>query len=281
MPRKNDRGAIQASVIQPGDSGIWATCNKGREGKCVSELRDLFSEYAVELYGDVLQATKPSHADKEDVKEDIEGDIQAEIAGIKKPETAQLFVPVKLNVQCGMLHMAPAIWLLLTVRSHILQDHCTSGAGILRQANLRGCSQQSTAQANTLHDATVSDDAVRPSINGRPGEVSQASSRASLPHGAVAATNGKMLARRITSSSCNSSPIGCMLTPVQFAIRPTIRNHNILTRDSIIRQIATIVGSGHKVDLNNYDLLIIVEVYQVSGNMFLFFWLLPLLLVEY
>ena len=36
----------------PGDSGIFATCNKGREAKCVGELRDLFAEYAEQLYGD-------------------------------------------------------------------------------------------------------------------------------------------------------------------------------------------------------------------------------------
>jgi tRNA acetyltransferase TAN1 len=51
---------------------------------------------------------------------------------------------------------------------------------------------------------------------------------------------------------------------MQFAIRPTLRNHNILSRDSIIKQVASIVGPGHTVDLKNYDLLIIVEVYQVS-----------------
>jgi hypothetical protein len=85
-------------AIMPGDSGIFATCNKGREARCVGELRDLFSEYASQLYGDA--------ADDDDDKDDggatsIENDIQAELAGIQKPVTAQLFVPVKLDVQCG------------------------------------------------------------------------------------------------------------------------------------------------------------------------------------
>lgn len=53
----------------------------------------------------------------------------------------------------------------------------------------------------------------------------------------------------------------------QFAIRPTLRNHNTLTRDSIIKQVASIVGPGHEVNLRDYELLIVVEVYQVSGNM--------------
>lgn len=32
----------------------------------------------------------------------------------------------------------------------------------------------------------------------------------------------------------------------------------------MIKQVASIVGPGHQVDLKNYELLIIVEVYQVS-----------------
>ena len=100
VPRKNDRGAVQAKVIQPGDSGIWATCNKGREGKCVGELRDLFTEYAELLYGDAV-ANEAEGEDEADEPADIESEIQAEVAGIRKPSTVQLFTPVRLDVQCG------------------------------------------------------------------------------------------------------------------------------------------------------------------------------------
>lgn len=81
----------------PGDSGIFATCNKGREAKCVGELRDLFAEYAEQLYGD------GDDADENEIEgtASIENDIQAELAGIQKPPKGQLFVPVKLDVQCG------------------------------------------------------------------------------------------------------------------------------------------------------------------------------------
>lgn len=80
----------------PGDSGIFATCNKGREAKCVGELRDLFAEYAEQLYGD---GDSEDEGDKGTAS--IENDIQAELAGIQKPPKGQLFVPVKLDVQCG------------------------------------------------------------------------------------------------------------------------------------------------------------------------------------
>lgn len=51
---------------------------------------------------------------------------------------------------------------------------------------------------------------------------------------------------------------------VRFAIRPTIRNHNILSRELVINTIAKCVGREHQVDLKAYDVLILVEVYKVG-----------------
>lgn len=42
--RKDGKGPSPSKVINPGDKGIWATCNKGREKKCMFELLDLFDE---------------------------------------------------------------------------------------------------------------------------------------------------------------------------------------------------------------------------------------------
>ncbi len=53
---------------------------------------------------------------------------------------------------------------------------------------------------------------------------------------------------------------------LQFAIRPSLRNHSVLTREVIIRRVAAAVGPGHTVDLKHYDLLILVEVYKVCGG---------------
>lgn len=36
-----------------------------------------------------------------------------------------------------------------------------------------------------------------------------------------------------------------------------------MTRDTIIQLVASLVGPGHEVNLKDYDLLIVVEVYQV------------------
>lgn len=92
-------------TIQAGDSGIFATCNKGREKKCVGELRDLFAEYAELLYGGEEEAGKAEEDEAGGGVEDIEKDIKAEIEGIQKPAKASWFVPVKLEVQCGELFL--------------------------------------------------------------------------------------------------------------------------------------------------------------------------------
>ena len=33
-----------APSIEPGDAGIWATCDMHKEGKCTIELNDIFNE---------------------------------------------------------------------------------------------------------------------------------------------------------------------------------------------------------------------------------------------
>ncbi len=55
------------------------------------------------------------------------------------------------------------------------------------------------------------------------------------------------------------------LTP-QYAIRPSIRNHATLSRDSVIKQIAALVDSRHKVKLEAPDKVIIVDIFKVGNR---------------
>lgn len=43
-----------------------------------------------------------------------------------------------------------------------------------------------------------------------------------------------------------------------------------MKRDDVIEQVADIVGKKHSVDLKNYDLLILVEIYRVRKHPCLF-----------
>ncbi|OKL60602.1 hypothetical protein UA08_04043 [Talaromyces atroroseus] len=48
----------------------------------------------------------------------------------------------------------------------------------------------------------------------------------------------------------------------KYAIRPTIRNNDSFNRDIIIRTVAAAVGQNHRVDLKNYDHMILVDIAQ-------------------
>lgn len=106
--------------MQAGDTGIFVTCHRGKEGKCTGEVMDLLQDYAERIYESSASASS-SAAIKEDgdgdgdgdakkdgnggeevvVVDDIEKEILAEVREIRKPKVARLFTPVQLNVQCG------------------------------------------------------------------------------------------------------------------------------------------------------------------------------------
>ena len=98
VPRRNDNPSSERRTIQPGDSGVWATCDKGRERKCIGELRDLLSEYVDILYGDALPDDNSGEAAS---GADIEDDVQAEMVEVRQAKHAQLFMPIRIDVQCG------------------------------------------------------------------------------------------------------------------------------------------------------------------------------------
>ncbi len=49
-------------------------------------------------------------------------------------------------------------------------------------------------------------------------------------------------------------------------MRPSIRNNSEWHKDSVIKLVASVVGPDHTVDLENYDLLILVNVVQVGAH---------------
>lgn len=115
--------------MQAGDTGIFVTCHRGKEGKCTGEVMDLLQDYAERIYSSssasASSSSSRSAAVKEDgedgeddgdgdgdakkygnggeevVVDDIEKEILAEVREIRKPKVARLFTPVQLNVQCG------------------------------------------------------------------------------------------------------------------------------------------------------------------------------------
>ncbi|WPG97963.1 Hypothetical protein R9X50_00074600 [Acrodontium crateriforme] len=243
VPRNNQGGSRQVRVIQPGDSGIWVTCNKGKEAKCIGELRDLFNEYAELLYADQLPKAKNGDDDDDDDDDagvaDIESEIKAEVAGITKPSTEPLFTHIKLDVQCVVFFKTVAPVEPVSFVKRICEDA------------MRDPGRKRTRFAQRLSPMTLMG---RPTTEG----LERVAKEVLAPHFHQEPFQSKKAGHKRTVKA-----EGFIVMPSeQFAIRPTLRNHNILTRDSIIKQVASLVGPGHKVDLKEYDLLIVVEVYQ-------------------
>ena len=71
------------------------------------------------------------------------------------------------------------------------------------------------------------------------------------------------VAKKVLAPHFHDVPV----TAKKFAIRPTIRNHSKpLNRDNVITNVATLVGQPHTVDLKQWDLLILVEVFKVNDS---------------
>ncbi|TKA65248.1 hypothetical protein B0A49_08551 [Cryomyces minteri] len=215
-PRNNKGGynGQQAQTIEPGDAGIWATCQRGQEAKCVGELRDLFEEYAEIIYGDVLHDAEADGGGEEG-SADIEAEIKKELEGMRKPTSQPLFTHVRLDIECVMFFKTRAPIEPVAFVHRICEDAAQTPDRKRTRLVQRLSPMSLMGKATETGLAEVARQVLAPHF-----------------HGPDSAEK-------------------------KFAIRPTLRNHGMLRRDAVIQQVATTVGSGHKVDLTNYDLLII------------------------
>ena len=220
VPKKGQPNYIAPS-IEPGDSGIWATCEMGKEGKCTAELKDLFEEYAAKLYGGSEAQVEEASDDEAEI--DIEAEIKKEVQGMKSKSTRKeaLFQPVKVDIQCVLFFKTREPIEPVEFVHRICQDA------------LEGATKKHR-WVKRLTPMTMM--------------------------GKATAEGLEKVAQSVLQPVFHAEE-----TPARkFAIRPTRRNHNVMKRDEIIRQIASAVGPGHSVDLKSYDYLILVDVYRVS-----------------
>lgn len=229
MGSRKGQSGNAAPSIEPGDAGIWVTCEMGKEGRCTSEVRDLFEEYAAKLYGETQKnVAEAKDNDDDDAEADIEAEINQEIRSLKsnpKREGA-LFQAVKMDIQCVLFFKTrPPIEPVEFV--HTICKDALQGA---------------TKKCRWVKRLTPMITMGRATMEG-------------LDRVAVS----------VLGPVFHSEGVGSK----KFAIRPTKRNHNVMKRDEIIKQVARSVGSKHSVDLKNYDYLILIEVYKVGQPLLL------------
>ncbi|KAF2419754.1 THUMP domain-containing protein [Tothia fuscella] len=218
-PKRQEGGEPYAPArkqIEPGDSGIWATCNKGREGKCVAELKVLFQEYAEKLY-----PVEDSIAETPSTGVDVDAELKKELEEMRsKPIEQELFLSVRLDTPCVVFFKVTSPIEPTSFVHTICEDAAAS------------THRKQSRSVKRLTPITLCGKATETGL----GEVAQ---KVLAPHFHQPGVKGK-----------------------KFAIRTNFRNHSILKRDGVIKQVAKAVGPNHDVDLKAFDLLILVEVYQ-------------------
>ncbi|KAL8900616.1 MAG: hypothetical protein Q9207_005611 [Kuettlingeria erythrocarpa] len=218
-PRK---GFTSAPSINPGDAGIWATCDMHKEGLCTVELKDFLNEYANLIYGVAATNMLPATENKTDASDDIEAEINMELQGIQSSKFKQnaLFVPVKIDVQCVLFFKTrepvEPVSFVRRICEDAFDDKPLKKTRFVKR--LTPMTKMGKANEKSLDD------------------VAQAVLGPVFHEG-----SGKTW---------------------KYAIRPTIRNNHTMKRDDVIKRVADLVGKPHTVDLKHYDRLILVDIYR-------------------
>lgn len=218
----------QSGFIDPNTSGVYATCNRGREAGCRKELMNLLSTKCEEWYPD-WEKSVGDETEQDEKEFSVEDQIKQELASLKKEKSAKttLFLPIDLGCEC-----------LVFIKIRKPVEPAEFIRRICKEAlQLR---EKQTRLTQKLTPITYS---VSASID----ELKKLAHMVLEPH--FHQKEGQKA--------------------LKFAIQVTRRNFNTLEKDDIIKTIATCVGHeyGHKVDLKNYDKLILVECFKNNVGM--------------
>jgi tRNA acetyltransferase TAN1 len=230
---KSKRSKV-VGIIDPNTSGVYATCNRGKEQQCRKELMNLFTE-KIETYFDLSQADAEADVEAEDGDGDgnggsmsIEDQIQKELADLNqaKSSSTQLLTPIELGCECLVF---------IKTRKPVVPE-------TLVERIVEECYNTSVKTTRYTQKLTPITFSVSPTVE----EI-------------------RKLAKRVLEPHFHTKD----QKPYKFAIQVSRRNFNVIPKDTIIKTIAECVGRdhGHKVDLKDYDKLIMVECYKSNLGM--------------
>lgn len=95
--RKTSKKFKSSGIIEPSTTGIYATCNRGKEQPCLKELINLFTEKA-EAYYDLSQVDEQDEQEPDNLL--IEEQIKKEVEGLKQNKKNLLFSTIDLDCEC-------------------------------------------------------------------------------------------------------------------------------------------------------------------------------------
>ncbi|EXJ94606.1 hypothetical protein A1O1_03002 [Capronia coronata CBS 617.96] len=255
---------VSASGIHSDDVGIFVTCDKGQERKCLEELSDLLGEYITDDPQPGQQDTDNGHANDLGEDNDIEADILAELDELRpkptKGSSSQKLSLIMLDIPCVSFVRFPR-----TTTAESRHDPVDIVHRICINAAQKDYSGPRSRYIKRLTPVSL----IRKTMN----DGLESLCDQILPQHFLIKPDAPETQDPESATEDSNQP-----RPVKFAIRPTIRNNNKLNRDIVIRTVAdkiTALGQGkHTVDLKGYDKLVLVDVYRnvvgmsVVGNDF-------------
>ncbi|KAH8887101.1 hypothetical protein GQ53DRAFT_827646 [Thozetella sp. PMI_491] len=261
-------GSSHESYPKPGDAGIWVSCARGQEHRAAREVGILFDEFAEVVYG-----IKPiDEAAGDDGAGDIEDAIKREVAAMKDQTgtpNERIFKPVRMDVECLLFVLTQSPIQPVEFVRRICADAKSPNSATkvkTRYVNrLTPVSASGKATAEGLIDLARSVLAPFFDLSGKKAQAKLEPSTDEISPGSRGEkqeSSGD--AKPASSSSQGQEHSKSEQTPsFSFAIRPTIRNHNTLTREVVINQVAGLINNErHNVNLESPDKTILVNIYR-------------------
>ncbi|KAK5223431.1 hypothetical protein LTR47_010163 [Exophiala xenobiotica] len=256
--RRGQIKTISVSGIHSGDVGIFVTCDKGQEKRCLQEMSNILGDY---IGQDIQPSEEAAQQDQGEAKGgdiDIEADILAELDSLRPNPSSnapsQKLSFVTLDIPCVSFIRFPS-----SSETKTAPDPVDIVRKICNSASQRDYTGPRSRYVKRLTPVSLVRKVLASGLESLCDEVLPAHFK-------------------VQSDDPNAAIDQPAVQVCKFAIRPTIRNNNKLDRDQVIKVVAdkvTALGNGkHTVDLKGYDKLILVDVYRnivgmsVVGNEF-------------
>ncbi|CAK7273920.1 hypothetical protein SEPCBS57363_005897 [Sporothrix epigloea] len=273
---------LERGSVEPGEVGIWVTCARNMEGRAAREMMELFNKYAKEMYGIADPAEAGGDADGAGDADEIEDAVQREIALLKAPQKndKSYFTHIRLNIECLLFSktIAPIDPVAMAHRISVdIKSKAEAASLATEEAIANGVAAPvarefrylnrltpiaASGRANEKGVREVGRKVLSPWFKLAPQSVTAAEDEpdkektGEIPRTAHGATLG--------SDAIN----GDEKPSYTFAIRPSFRHHHELERREVIDLVAGLIDQEHhKVDLENPDKVILIEIFRYTCGM--------------
>ncbi|CCF60344.1 hypothetical protein KAFR_0J02800 [Kazachstania africana CBS 2517] len=240
--RKKKKFKISSGFLDPGTSGIYATCVRRKERLAVQELGLFLEEKVEEVYKDDLEQLRKENDENDEESEEelsIENQIQKELAELKKAEALktkeekkkELLKFIDLNCECVIF---------CKTKRPIDPEHLV--AKIMEESADPSNKVKRTRYINKLTPITYSCSASMEQIT-------------------------KLIEKVVLPRFHEQKDPKAL----KFAVEINRRNFSTIPKMDIINQVVKMITKGgeypHKVDLKEYDFLVIVECFKNNVGM--------------